>query len=250
MAQALFQRKQLLSLIQRRSTVQFSRRALKTFSRRQVRQLMKGGLGLTGVAILLAWNWKLVLATGSGIGLMMLVYALQGWNWQGYKAKWQRYLSGSQGKFTIAVGSGGFAALSTYIAASIWADSENRWLATGSILQGFGTLVTLLLVFWQAIGQPDRRDESKFEQLLADLTHIDPLKRLIAVRQLTHLVSQGRLSSAHQHQLVDYFRLMLSQEQEPVIREAILESLQPGDREVLNPLEPSPVKLPLHLKRI
>lgn len=154
---------------------------------------------------------------------MVLVYLVQGGNWQVHWYHWRRFLTGSNRQLGIAVGSGGIGALSTYIAASIWADSENRWLATSTILQGFGTLIIILLLLWHILTIRANRDEYQLEELLQDLTAQEPLKRLIAVRQLTHLVNNSGLS---RHELLEYFRLMLSQEQEPVIREAVLDGLQ------------------------
>jgi hypothetical protein len=158
--------------------------------------------------------------------MMMLVYLMQGWNWQLYWSRWWRFWQGSR-QLALAVGSGGIAALSTYIAASIWVDSENPWLAVGSILQGFGTLLTLLLLVWHIMQQQKEGDPDKFDQFLADLTDADPLKRLIAVRQLTPLANHSRChQSKRQQQLLEYFLLMLSQEKEPVIRKAVLDSIQ------------------------
>ena len=197
---------------------------------------------------MLFWNWKLLLATSAGIFLMLLVYAMQGWNWQVYWSNWRRFFTGSNRQLTVAVGSGGLAALSTYLAASIWVDSENRWIAVGTILQGFGTLLTLILLLWQAIADRPNRDEAKFEQLLKDLADAAPLKRLIAVRQLAHLVSHSRLSNGYRHQLVEYFRLVLSVEQEPAIRDAVLESLQKWEPNQLKNQDNQPLQFPLNLK--
>ncbi len=197
---------------------------------------------------MLFWNWKLLLATSAGILLMLLVYAMQGWNWQVYWSNWRRFFTGSNRQLTVAVGSGGLAALSTYLAASIWVDSENRWIAAGTILQGFGTLLTLILLLWHAIADRLNRDEAKFEQLLKDLADAAPLKRLIAVRQLAHLVNHSRLSNGYRHQLVEYFRLMLSVEQEPAIRDAVLESLQNWDITQLKNQDNQPLQFPLNLK--
>ncbi len=218
MSQASFWRKQLNYLIRGARGTKFQSRFFQSVA--PYRFLL---LSLTGIVTMILWNWKLVLATVAGVGLMVLVYLMQGWNWQVYWYHWRRFLTGSNRQLGIAVGSGGIGALSTYIAASIWADSENRWLATSTILQGFGTLIIILLLLWHIFTIRANRDEYQFEELLQDLTAQEPLKRLIAVRQLTHLVNNSGLS---RHELLEYFRLMLSQEQEPVVREAVLHSLQ------------------------
>lgn len=222
---------------------------IPTLSRKEIRKMSRWLLISFGTSTMLLWNWKLVLATVSGVGLMLLVYFIQGWNWQAYLSHWRKFFTGSGGKLTVAVGSGGFAALSTYIAASIWADSENRWLATGTILQGFGTLLTLLLLGWHIIGDRSGQDETKFEQLLLDLTATDPLKRLIAVRQLSNLMSKPRLRQVYEQQLVEYFCLLLSKEQEPIIREAVLKSLQKWGKELPRHQSDRVSQIPLDLQR-
>jgi hypothetical protein len=218
-------------------------------TRKQIRKMSRWLLISFATSTMLLWNWKLVLATVSGVGLMLFIYFIQGWNWQAYLSHWRKFFTGSGGKLTIAVGSGGFAALSTYIAASIWADSENRWLATGTILQGFGTLLTLLLLGWHIVGDRSQQDEAKFEQLLSDLTASEPLKRLIAVRQLANLMAKPRLRLVYEQQLVEYFCLLLSKEQEPTIREAVLKSLQKLGRELPKHQSDRALQIPLDLQR-
>lgn len=181
-------------------------------------------LGL-GLVLMLAWNWQLVLATGSGTALMLLVYLMQGWNWQSYWLHWRHFLQGSSGKLTVAVGSGGFAALSTYVATSIWADSENRWLATGTILQGFATLLTLGLLVWNLLSHQEKQQENEFEQLVNELTAADALKRLIAIRRLGSLNDKGYLNSSQQQQLKEYLSFMVTKEEETGVKAAILDSL-------------------------
>jgi hypothetical protein len=225
------------------------RQLIKFLSRKAIQKAIGWLIAALGVAVMLLWNWKLVLATVAGVGLMLLVYFILGWNWQAYWSHWRQFFTGSQGKLTVAVGSGGLAALSTYIAASIWADSENRWLATGTILQGFGTVFTLLVLIWHVISDRGQRDEEKFEHLLQDLTTADPLKRLIAVRQLSNLANKPRLHQVYQPQLVEYFCLLLSREQEPVIREAVLKSLQRWGAQLPKVRSDRPVAIPLDLQR-
>jgi hypothetical protein len=209
----------------------------------KVRKSSKWMLTSFVAVVMLAWNWKLVLATGSGVGLMLLVYSMQGWNWQAYLSNGRQFFTGSQGKLTVAVGSGGLATLGTYIAASVWADSENRWLAIGSILQGFGTLVILLLLGWNIARDRAGQDETRFELLLQDLTATDSLKRLIAVQQLSTLANKPRLHQVYQPQLVEYFSVMLSREEDAIVREAILRNLQKWGQ-----ICDRPLKIPLNLQ--
>ncbi len=128
--------------------------------------------------------------------------------------------------------------------ASIWADSETRWLATGSILQGLGTIVTLLLLGWHF--NRDRHSETKFDQLLLEVTTADPIKRLIVIRQLTRLAMRSRLSREQRLQLVEYFYLMLAQPQESIVSEALLDSLATFG---FPQLEKNSIKIPLELRQ-
>lgn len=225
------------------------RHVVKRLAQKRTRKLLTWFLMAIGILIMLAWNWKLVLSTSSGIGLMWLVYAGLGWNWRVQWTRWQPFFKGSQGKLTLAVGSGGIAAISTYLVASIWADSENRWLATGAILQGMATLSTLFIVLWQMFTVQHKNDETKFENWLSELTASDSLKRLIAVRQLTNLVAQGGLPLSYQQQLNDYFRLMLTKEQDDTVRDALFASI--GQWNAQSSLESvrQPLQIPVSAKR-
>ena len=194
-------------------------------SSRQVSQITSKALIVLGLVSLWWWNWQLLLATSTGIGLMWLTYKM---SHQQYRKLWQRFtraIAVSNRRLLFAVGSGSLGGLVTYMFANIWADAENRWLATGSILQGLGTLITLILLGWQINRESSRGNEAKFEQLLGDLTADDSLKRLIAIRQLTNLAYKKVLDREQQTQLIEYFCLMLTQSQEPSVREALLDSL-------------------------
>jgi hypothetical protein len=178
-----------------------------------------------GTLILLVGNWQLLLATSAGVGIMFVVYQWQERNWQQYWLQCRKLLFSSNGKFTLAVGSGGIVAVTTYMAAAIWSDMENRWLATGTILQGLISVTTLGLLGWQIFSQQFNQDRVKLAELLSDLTATSPLKRLIAVRHLSDLAKDRNLNSREQIQLQEYFQLMLKVEPEPIIRQVLQETL-------------------------
>ncbi len=228
-----------------------SRLALSLKQRRKLRRWL---FSLSTMAAMCWWNWKIFLATAIGISLMLLVYSAQQGNWQQYWRKLRYSLTGSNLKLAIAVFSGGIGGFGTYLAASIWTDSENRWLATGSMLQGFASLLTLLLLagnWWQGT---ERASQGKFERLLSDLSDREALKKLIAIRQLTSWVINDRLNRERRWQLIEYYRLMLSQPQIPTIQNALWEALtqlgvrqqdieREQPREIPIPLQPSPQPL-------
>ncbi len=201
-------------------------------------------VSVLSVVIIWLWNWKLFLATVAGISLMLLVYWLQNINYQSYLLRLKRFFTGQHRHLTIAVGSGGIGALITYTAASIWANSENRWLAVGGILQGLATMLTLGLVSWQFLTFKKYDRQIKFEEMLQDLTDIIPLKRLIAVRKLANLLNEKTLSKNQYYQLLQYLRIMLATEEELIIQDAIWEALNKWNPQELTVLE-QPLDIPL-----
>jgi hypothetical protein len=190
-----------------------------------------GYLGfLTIVVAMLLWNWKLLLALLVGVGVMVLVYSMHRWDWQGRWSKIHELLNSPNSRLAASVGSGSVACLSTYMTAAIWVNSSNPWIAAGTIVQGLGTLLTLILLVWQIIQFYGSKEEDQLDQLLVFLTDKDPLKRLIAVRQLAKLVPRKGFDSAVRQNVVDCLRLLLSREEEAIVREAGFESLQALER--------------------
>ncbi|MFW9259211.1 armadillo-type fold-containing protein [Nostoc sp. CALU 546] len=196
-----------------------------------------GFLGfLTIIIAMLLWNWKLLLALLVGIGVMVLVYSMQEWDWQLRWSKIRNFLNSSNRRLALAVVSGGIGTVSTYMAAAIWVDSHSPWIAAGAIAQGVGTLLTLILLVWQIVNFYENREEDHLDQLLVNLTEKDPLKRLIALRQLTKVITHQRVDSSVQQDVVQCLQLLLSREEEAVVREAAFKSLQTCDRlQVLPP---------------
>lgn len=217
---------------------------------KQLRLIYRRALYCAVFAFLWWMNWKLFLATTVGIALMSFCYLAQNSHWQRYWQKWRDFLVGSNRQLALAVGAGASGAFCTYLAASVWADADNRWLATGSILQGLASLTTLALLLRSLGNQKTASVENKLEQLLADLSHGDRLKRLVAIRQLTRLLSSKRLSGEHYYQTLEYYHLMLSEPQPPAIENALLESLESLTGEQTASIKTrSKVRVPLNLHR-
>lgn len=183
-----------------------------------------------GAVALFYWNGRLVMATGVGAAVMLLLYRMQDWRLDVPWSQMQKFLERWNQPWAIASAGGGLAALTTYLAASVWADSESSWIALGALLQGAGTLAVLVLLTWQLLHRQTERGQDQLDQILTNLTHTDPLKRLIAVRQLTHTLTERGDDPAYRRELSDYFRLMLRREQESIVREAVLDGLRRVDR--------------------
>ncbi|MCY7276613.1 MAG: hypothetical protein LH702_23485 [Phormidesmis sp. CAN_BIN44] len=224
-------------------------RGFKSFSLRHF-SAPGGWLLITGGTIgLLFWNGRLVVATGAGIAVMMLVYLSQDGNW---KAPWsdvQKFLQGWNQTFLLAVTSGSAATFGTYLAASLWAEVGSPWIATGMILQQTATIGTLGFLIWQMLNRQESCPITRFNQILDDLTDGDPLKRLIAVRRMTDSIEQ-QSDRAQKRQMADYLRVMLSREEDPIVRDALLEGLQSLD--IIRSLSESKVQAiatPISLQR-
>ena len=214
---------------------------------KQFQRLSGQALCLMVFALLWWMNWKLFLATSMGIGAMSACYLAQNSHWQSYYRQWRNFFVGSNRQLSLAVGTGASAAFCTYLGASIWADADNQWLATGNILQGFVSLTTLICLLWSLRGKKASSLEAKLDQLLIDLSDRDRLKRLVAIRQLTRLLINNRLSAEHYEQSIEYYRLMLSEPQPAVIKDALLESLDLlGVAKISEPR--SVIKIPLQFK--
>ena len=228
--QVSFRSKSLLHLLSDPGVTRFGYGIINRVTQKRFQKMGLWLLGSTGITLMLGWNWKLVLATLTGIGFMVLVYRIQGWNWQRRWYYWREFIKGSHGKLTIAVGSGSLAVISSYIAISLWSEAENHWLALGLILQGLGTFLTLGLLGWHIFDFHKKQPINQYHQWTLALTDTDVLKRLIAVRNLEDLLEKQKLNATQTQQLWDYFRLMLTKETEAVVRQAVLQCCQLLDK--------------------
>ena len=181
------------------------------------------------IVAMLFWNWKLLLALAVGILVMLVAYSIPQWNWQLSWLEIRRFLNSANIRLALAVTSGGIATVISYIAAEIWVDSPSHWLAVATIVQGVGTLLTLILLVWQIFSLQGNREEEYFDQLLNNLTETDSLKRLLAVRELVKFSTRKEVNLSVQKEVVECLGLLLSREEEVVIREAALNSLQTLD---------------------
>jgi hypothetical protein len=190
--------------------------------RRSVRWALIGA----GTTCLLAWNGRLVISTGAGLGMLWLAYTIKDSHWRAAIADLVNAIEGLNQRLLLSVLSGMGATFGTYVALSIWLDTQNHWLAAGMILQGTATMGALGLLLWQNWGrwQLGAKPQPVFDltQCLQDLTNPDPLKRLIAIRQINPQIPHLPQEQAH---IAEYFRILLSRETDEMICEAILEGL-------------------------
>lgn len=180
---------------------------------------------LTLIAVLMAWNWRLVLATGLGMTMMVVLYRMQSWNWEWRWTQMRRWVTGPNRQLAFAVTGGGGVTLVTYMAIAVWIEAENGWIAASQILEGLGILAILGLLVGRSLLSQYKQQELELDRVLMDLTHPEPLLRLLAVRRVNRLL-YTRSGQKESEMIFNALRLMLSREQEPVVRESLLQSLK------------------------
>jgi len=193
---------------------------------------------------LLCWHWQLLLATLGGVLVMQAIYFFPRGNWRGLLNYCKYLQNNSNNQFNLAVVGGGIASLVFYLLSYILVETDNPWLVTGIIWQSLLSLLTFILLVWQLLQKNPHQYLTKWEKCLNDLTSTEPLKRLIAVRELTNLAKIKQLNSTQLAQLREYFQLMLSGETEPLICQAILTSLET----VIDVNRNIPLQIPLKFK--
>lgn len=207
----------------------------------QVRQIVHYGEASRGwfvtfaaLVVLLLWNWRLVVSGGAGLAAIVLVYSLTQGQGQRFWATWQAWWKQTDRALILTLGSGVLVLFMTYLSLAVWHEAGSSWLALGFLLQGFGILAVLAILLRQWIEQKSsaaQQGDDRLNQLFADLSDADPLKRLLAIRQLTqHFVwassgSRNEMPLVPAH-LTDCFRLLLNRETEPLVCRALVESLQ------------------------
>lgn len=211
--------------------------------------------GTIALLLLIMSNWRLVLATGVGLTTTAVIYiALQeGWT---LPATWRQWWLPANRPVTLAIASGGVATLSSYLAIALWSEVHHPGLAMGILLQGAGMLAVFLILAWQALHQTANQTEAQLHTILQNLTEADPLQRLVAIRQATDWASkrqEGQSPISIHAYLADCFRLMLTRETDPVLRNALLDGLQSLNQpsqlsQGTAPLKPplTPIKHPEH----
>lgn len=204
---------------------------------------------LSGLTLaLLLWNWTLVMSLVIAIisGVIIYLYQERRLNlkwlrrsraWKHHQSLWIALLS-SGGIFSVAYG-----------LIHVWQESDAPWLATGVLLQGFGTLAALGFLVWDKthnqvhFNPPNVAPQQRpFQDLLDDLTHLNAMNRLLAVHQIVGRATTPSTNGPDDGSVVwssadiqHCLQLMKKHEQEPIVRQAIEEAiarLQPQPRDV------------------
>ncbi|URR36701.1 hypothetical protein NBE99_06095 [Thermosynechococcus sp. HN-54] len=180
--------------------------------------LVISGLG----AGLLLWqtDGPLMVATLSGVGTIFL---LSRWQrrlltlWQDLRQQVHQWL---HHPFAFTVVGGVIACLGTYTLLHIGQHTTDPWLVVALVILGI-LLVGIIALLATIIGQLQQQQHiQQVSQWFADLTHPQPLHRLVAIRQLAR-VPKG----ADRRQVQEALYLLLGQETDAIVRRAALEVL-------------------------
>ncbi|MFM2430186.1 MAG: hypothetical protein RLZZ511_1399 [Cyanobacteriota bacterium] len=152
---------------------------------------------------------------------MWLGYSLRDASWRAAITDLVNAFEGVDRRITLSVLAGAGASLGTYTALSMWLATENHWLATGMILQGTVTLGALGVLLWQKL-QPTPQ-QTGLIQHIQNLTNPDALQRLIAVRQINHLLPKH---PEQRSDIAEFYQVLLTREPDRLIREALMDGLQ------------------------
>lgn len=175
--------------------------------------------------LLMVWNGVLLLALSIGLGTALLVQRLHRQD----PLPWQAIVKGVSGPYNttlLSVGCGLLSVVASYMTLLIWQDTNSFWLAFAILLQGLGLLTVLGLFLWQIFRQNKQRlTPTQLEYSIHNLTALDPLKRLIAVRQINQFVASAPSDGGRVQELREYLQLLLQAESEISIQNAITEGL-------------------------
>jgi hypothetical protein len=172
-----------------------------------------------------------------GLAAAFWLYALYTGKWQLPK-RWRSLTTRSQRQGLLAIAGGVTAAVSSGSAIALWGSDHNLALVGGVLLQGAMALLILGWVGAPASPRPRVRQTptEDLSTILNALSHPNPLKRRVALHQVTLLAltePAGKHHRAIQDVVTHCLQLMLSHETEPAIRQAILHSLHQLENEML-----------------
>lgn len=196
-------------------------------------------MGGAVLLLLLLWNWQLVVSLGLGLLTLAIGYLLQQGQGKRLWTAWLDWWQSIDRAFVLTVTGSLLVMGISYLTLAIWQEMASSWVAIGFLFEGAGIFAGLGLLGWLVWQHQDNSQNSQGDSAiegaiesswLRDLADADPLKRLLAVRQLTHAVTQNPSAVLLTSQeLAESFRLMLNRETEAIVCRALLESLDKLD---------------------
>jgi hypothetical protein len=182
---------------------------------------------LLGTIAFWQWNAALMVALLMGTGGSFALFQVL----QQKKQPWQtlqQWLSHPQATLAISVGSGLALLITTYGALAVWQDFHSPGLAMLLLTQEFGIFLVLGLAVWVSLSRQTSASipNYSFDRCVAGLLQRDELRQLVAVRQLAMLATQKALTAEQQAIAAEYLVLMSRKENDPIVSNAIQDSLR------------------------
>lgn len=182
-------------------------------------------LALTGASLLMVWNGVLLISLSIGLATTVLIQQLQ--RQQISLQTVSKLFSEPYTPPLLAVGGGLLSLIASYMTLLIWQDTNSLGLSLALLLLELGVLSLLGLFLWQILKQDKPElNSTQLDYWINNLTALDPLKRLIAIRQINRFVASTRSDRVRTQEIKEYFQLLLEQESEPIIQNAIAEGLK------------------------
>ncbi|NJK34915.1 MAG: hypothetical protein HC919_08175 [Oscillatoriales cyanobacterium SM2_2_1] len=173
------------------------------------------------LAVMLFWNWELVIATAVGMVLLLLVYGAQSWPWIKIWAYGERLWQHPQRALVISTLAGVVGVLGAYLTVHLGVTTGNIWLSVALLVQ----MLLSIGVFLLLVQQSAQRHTLSLETLLQQAVAEDAPVRLVGIRQLTCYARVHLLLPEQQRAIMGTCQLLLEQETVPLVREALVETL-------------------------
>jgi hypothetical protein len=181
-------------------------------------------LGLGSFGVLLLGEWQLLFVTGTGIGVMALVYWMQNQQWQDYRNQLLRLWRGPNRQMATAAGSGAIATLASYLAVSLRHNPETAHLLAEYLLVSLSVVGVGAGVTWQLRQQQQNRKQQQYDRALDQLSAPQPMQRLVAIHKLREI--SNSLTPVQKYHLLSCLRFFLEIESEAAIRQAAMVSIE------------------------
>lgn len=173
------------------------------------------------LAVMLFWNWELVIAMVVGIVLLFLVYSAQSWPWLKIWAYGERWWQHPQRALVVSTLAGVVGVLGAYLTVHLGVTTGNIWLSVALLVQ----MLLSSGVFILLVQQSAQRHNLSLEILLQQAVAEDPPSRLVGIRQLTHYMRVRLLLPEQQRAIMGTCQLLLERETVPLVREALVQTL-------------------------
>jgi hypothetical protein len=204
----------------------FLHHQFKQFSTRSGYALGVSALALFCMSLL---SWQLLEAIALGIAVAWGVHESQQpnalWVQRGRKSL-EKLWGTALGKAAM---SGSSAALLLLSGLGLTSATGRGWIAATLILQSIMAVGVWAIWRKSQFVRPSHRPQNSspnLDRYIYDLAHPALMRRMIAIRRLHHVLQTQSLSPTEQHELGDYFQILLTQESDAGIRLALQDVLE------------------------